>query len=177
MSSKTISHLAGILARLIWPIVFILPVVALIMIGLTDEFELEVFGTNEIVVEKGQITFGIRALLLAFATGYFVLFCYGLLAIQKTLSEAAIGNWLSSKSVIGFRQFAIATLAIVLYEAIVGPIAFALMRMQLTTDQFSFELGITTDFISSLFTALVMLVAAQIFTVGQAAYEENKSFI
>ncbi|GLQ17582.1 DUF2975 domain-containing protein [Maritalea porphyrae] len=177
MSPKTISHLAGILGRLIWPFAIILPIVALILIGLTDEFELEVFGTNQIIVEKGQMTPGIRALLFAFAVGYFVLFCYGLFAIQKTLSEASMGQWLSAKSVVGFKQFAVATLAIVLYEAIVGPIAFALMRMQLTTGQFSFEIGVTTDFVSSLFTALVMLVAAQIFSVGQAAYEENKSFI
>ena len=142
-----------------------------------SRINLELRGANEISLAEDQITPIVGFIILTFATGYFALLVFSLLSIRKIFLEAANQRWLSLKSVRGFRLFALANLGRVLYETISGAVALAFVNMPRVEGSFSVQFGITDELISVLFTAFVMLIAAHIFAVSQAAYEENKGFI
>lgn len=177
LSHRMISKIAGILSKSVLIAAILLPLVVLSLVLFLNSIHLQIHGANEISLVGDQITPLVRVILFTFATGYFALLVAGLLSIRQTLIEAEHQRWLSFKSVRGFRRFAVANLAIALYETFFGAVAFTLIDLQNGDNSVSVQFGITADLVSVLFTALVILIAAHIFTVGQAAYDENKSFI
>ncbi|MCZ4271576.1 hypothetical protein [Maritalea porphyrae] len=177
LSPNMISRIAGILAKLVLFAAIVLPLAVLSLVLFLSSIHLEIHGANEISLSGDQITPLVRVILFVFSAGYFALLVAGLLSIRQTLIEAEHQRWLSFESVRGFRRFAIANLAIALYEIFFGALAFALIDLQNGDSSFSVQFGMTAELVSALFTGLVILIAAHIFTVGQAAYEENRSFI
>jgi len=101
---------------------------------------------------------------------------YGLLGVRQTFLEAATGRALSKKSVLGFRRFAWVSLTLVLLKELrhTGTVVILSASNPDTPGSLSFQFG--SPQISALFTALLLVFVAYVFTEGKRAREENDSF-
>lgn len=177
MSPRAVSTLARLLSVFLVIAAVLIPAVIFAFVLFGDSMELTLLGNRDVELKDDDFTFVMRSILGLFAIGYLTPLLVGFLGLKQTFDEAAQARWLSEKSVAGFQRFAWANLARVCYEVLGGTLLVTYVRLQQVPEQISFSFEWTSDFFTTLFIALAILVVAHIFAAGKSAFEENQTFV
>ena len=121
--------------------------------------------------------------LLARLAGFLVFFiaaliqAFGLLGLRETFLEGAAGTPLSARAVFGFRRFAWVSLIMVFVGIIQHTVLVLLLSVSDPSTMGALSIQVGSKELGGLFTGLLLIFVAHVFSLGQRAQDENAGFV
>ena len=174
---RTIRPLALLLAQLTLAAVVALPCIAAAIWLFWDQLAPAAAGDLARHYDPTALGAGARAAGFGLSLAGALLQAYGLLGVRRTFLEAAESRPLSASSVNGFRRFAWVSLAMAFVTVVqrTGLVVILSMSDPSKPGALSFSLG--TPDLKAIFTGLLLVFVAQVFSHGKTAKDENDAFL
>ena len=102
---------------------------------------------------------------------------YGLLGLRRTFQEAAAGNALSARAVLGFRRFAWVALAMVFIGIVQQTGLIAIISASDPARPGALSINLGTNELKALFMALLLVFVAHVFAEAKKTKDENAAFL
>lgn len=171
------SKFAGILAQLTLVGAIALPSTVFIVWAFWDQ--LAPLATQGAAGIYDPTQLGLLARLGGFAIFFIaaLIQAYGLLGLRETFLEGAAGTPLSARAVNGFRRFAWVSMILVFVGMLQHTVLILLLSVSDPSQMGALSIQFGSKELGALFTALMLIFVAHVFSIGQRANEENQSFV